>query len=620
MPVFFPVVWVVCLRIKQRKPLVSQHVEAFLIFVSFFGFKFVSNMLGFGYTNLMFLGGNVLLVYQIFHLLGHEDLRQKRVATMVAIMHLGVGTQFVFDYKAFAILVAAVILIPRALYSVESTHFSGRTIEKTPNRGFVEIAVLSCLMIVFFLGFPRFGFQARATQQLAGAQQRGPLSSEVDMARSGAEGGEQLIFRVEGEDIGYLKCFSLDKFDGVKWSASHWLRKIGGRFNRHETDSSMFRSVRVFTFGTLGRSLPVDGFVQNLKTSYPDRPFIAGDGGVKVGFNLRNNLSYVYWTKKSIRVKQLTEKERRRYLDVPLPSTRLIEWLDGVVSDEERDEVQAKKLATYFRSEFNYKVGAPNLNRFNTLEEFIFDQREGHCERFAAALAALLRLRGIPARVAVGFLPVENNELGNFYNVRAKHAHAWTEAYFEGLGWKSIDATPYGRSVRIERKSMAFTVFEWIEYVWYSKIVEFGVYEQQAILSFLSEKFRYLTANILNILPFAVSLFSCGFILLLVYRMNWRNLTLLVKRRGCRHTRAKKTRHFYARTLKALAKRNYVKRDSQTPMEFLNFLERQNHPLVKEIRFVTECFCDSRYGQMELPSAVVTQVKDSVNKIIKSKA
>ena len=176
----------------------------------------------------------------------------------------------------------------------------------------------------------------------------------------------------------------------------------------------MNRSVRVFNFKALGNCLPTDGFVQGLESGYPDRPFIAGDGGVKVGFFLRSNLSYVYWIMKGVGETALKEKDRKRYLEVPPQSERLTAWLNVTAGDDTRPEKQAEKLAHYLRSEFSYKLGAPNLDRASALEQFIFEQREGHCGRFASALAALLRLRGIPSRVVVGFLPIENNELGGF--------------------------------------------------------------------------------------------------------------------------------------------------------------------------------------------------------------
>ena len=179
--------WALCLQIRHLKVALSQRLEAFILLISLIGFKLMSDVIESGYTNLMFLGGNVLLVYQIIHLIGSGDRRQQRTSIIVAIMHIGVGTQFIFDYKAIPIILVSLILIPKALHAVESEYFVSDTTLQRSRSSLLETIVLACLMIIFFLGFPRFRLLAETGNQLLGSQERGPLSSEVDMA--GSSGG-----------------------------------------------------------------------------------------------------------------------------------------------------------------------------------------------------------------------------------------------------------------------------------------------------------------------------------------------------------------------------------------------------------------------------------------------
>lgn len=65
--------------------------------------------------------------------------------------------------------------------------------------------------------------------------------------------------------------------------------------------------------------------------------------------------------------------------------------------------------------------------------------RTGYCQQFATTMTLLARARGIPARVAIGFLPGTAD--GEERLVRASDAHAWPELYFEGLGWMPFEPT-----------------------------------------------------------------------------------------------------------------------------------------------------------------------------------
>ena len=76
------------------------------------------------------------------------------------------------------------------------------------------------------------------------------------------------------------------------------------------------------------------------------------------------------------------------------------------------------------------------------LEDFLFEDRKGYCQQFAGAMAMLLRMGGVPARVAVGFTPGTYDGVTRSWLVTDTDAHAWVEAWFPHYGWVRFDPTP----------------------------------------------------------------------------------------------------------------------------------------------------------------------------------
>ncbi len=76
------------------------------------------------------------------------------------------------------------------------------------------------------------------------------------------------------------------------------------------------------------------------------------------------------------------------------------------------------------------------------LASFLFDTKAGYCQQFSGVMALMLRMGGVPARVASGFSPGNYNSERKDYVVRDTDAHSWVEAYFPPYGWITFDPTP----------------------------------------------------------------------------------------------------------------------------------------------------------------------------------
>ena len=68
----------------------------------------------------------------------------------------------------------------------------------------------------------------------------------------------------------------------------------------------------------------------------------------------------------------------------------------------------------------------------------------GYYDYHASSMAILLRVAGVPARIATGFVLSVNNfdDRTQNYIVRGHDAYAWVEVYFPDYGWVDFDPTP----------------------------------------------------------------------------------------------------------------------------------------------------------------------------------
>ena len=99
-----------------------------------------------------------------------------------------------------------------------------------------------------------------------------------------------------------------------------------------------------------------------------------------------------------------------------------------------------RAVQSHLRTEYIYDERPPR--RDYPLAAFLFRDRVGYCQQFSGAMALMLRMLGIPARVAAGFTPGSYNADTKEYRVRDLDAHSWVEVWFTGVGWVPFDPTP----------------------------------------------------------------------------------------------------------------------------------------------------------------------------------
>ncbi|HEX5994796.1 MAG TPA: DUF3488 and transglutaminase-like domain-containing protein [Jiangellales bacterium] len=125
---------------------------------------------------------------------------------------------------------------------------------------------------------------------------------------------------------------------------------------------------------------------------------------------------------------------------------QLGEFIDEAIGDITNPHEQAAALQAWFRSlgDFSYSLEREPGTSASLLLDFL-QNRVGYCEQFAATMAIMARAVGIPARVAVGYTPGEEQDDGSRI-VRSHDSHAWPELFFDGVGWVRFEPTPSTRT------------------------------------------------------------------------------------------------------------------------------------------------------------------------------
>ncbi len=100
----------------------------------------------------------------------------------------------------------------------------------------------------------------------------------------------------------------------------------------------------------------------------------------------------------------------------------------------------AQRIMAYLGHGFQYTLSP--VPSADPIVDFLLRTHAGYCQQFAGAMALLLRLGGVPARVAVGFTSGQLDAATRQYVVSDFDAHAWVEVYFPTYGWVRFDPTP----------------------------------------------------------------------------------------------------------------------------------------------------------------------------------
>lgn len=132
------------------------------------------------------------------------------------------------------------------------------------------------------------------------------------------------------------------------------------------------------------------------------------------------------------------------YLPKTSISPKMQEYLQSITEDADSDIQKLKAIEKHLQElAYSDTPGALSeqiADAGEYLDYFIFENPYGYCSHFSTAFVLMARAEGIPARYVHGYrIPVEQT---GRTTITSDMAHAWPEAYIDGVGWIAFEPTP----------------------------------------------------------------------------------------------------------------------------------------------------------------------------------
>jgi transglutaminase-like putative cysteine protease len=504
------VLWrVQLLRQKIASP--SRLVRTFCVFT-------LTALLFFQYEQWFAIEPMVVLLLVALTLKLLEIRHRRDVLVIVYLYYFVIACGFLFQ-QSVLYSVASVLMLVFATVVLLHLHSDHLTIKKGLRLSITLLLQSTCLAAVMLLVLPRINplwsvplHSDQATTGISDSMSPGDISHLI---RSNA-----LAFRVTADksslprEAMYWRGVVFDDFDGRRWQRSQTVAETVNlsSFKALPTPTAQLSTNTLIDYEILLEPTGqrwLYGIPSAVVINGIDAPIYSAQTEVfqKEAISQRIKYQVRSDTTQARDVNGLSDRDYRRLTYVPpnnnLQSQRVArEWRQQAGSNT----AYIQKVLRYYRDNFTYTLSPPILGR-DTVDEFLFDTKEGFCEHYSSSFTVLMRAVGIPARVVVGYQGGEWDGDNQFLQVYQRDAHAWTEVWLDNKGWLRIDPTAAVAAIRIEQGVSAalpqderpfvgrsnVVNYRWLlaiqqqwqvfDYRWQSWVLDYDTQKQQSLLS-----------------------------------------------------------------------------------------------------------------------------------------
>jgi protein-glutamine gamma-glutamyltransferase len=507
--------------------------------------------------------------------------------------------------------------------------------------GAIMVLAIGIFFIIPRVGRGMFTWRAGNSPRVAG------FSDTVEMGSMGKlKQGRSLVMRVSLPDGQapmelYLRGAALDHYDGRSWK---------------DTLGLVPSPYIYFRFNEAVKLAPVKGLRNTLRQDIilepTDSPIIFGAPFLKsalVPFRFRavlalrndyyrfpldvpqfDRVSYSAWSSAPPAEPRYCEEKwsdagavppeiYQQYLPLPAGSERLRELAARTAGPDPSPCRQARRLLEHLERNYVYDLDTPSDQAEDPLADFLFVSRRGYCQHFATALAVLLRARGVPARVAVGYLTSDFNPIENYYRVTEADAHAWVEMYLPAGEWITLDPTP--AQARGQRRSIIVSwldsIYDSVKFRWDRYFVDLSLQDQVRIARTIRDRGLIAGEDFIRLPRLAGP--GLGLLArrpLLAAGIAAAALYYFLRRKRLAHSstasyppRAGRVISEYRRLLKLLARRGLGRRPRETPLELAGRLAGGFAP---EFRRATSAYLRVRFGREPVEDEALDAIRAAI--------
>ena len=253
----------------------------------------------------------------------------------------------------------------------------------------------------------------------------------------------------------YWRAITMEHFDGKSWSVSDTRRKIRAQYKFAGQEFTPDTTGPYYDYQVIAEATGKSwlyGIDVAVAHTQPSRDYIwqSADYQLIASQPLMSKRAYRLRSFPRMPLNQtLLNMDTRLNLQLPgsgNPATR--EWAAELREQYPDDRVFIRQVLNFFvEQEFRYTLN-PDPMPLNPVDTFLFERQAGFCTHYASAMAYVLRLGGIPARLVTGYHGGEALK-DNVLSVRQYDAHAWIEAMLGEQGWVRFDPTSVVSPARV---------------------------------------------------------------------------------------------------------------------------------------------------------------------------